>query len=97
MIIQIRHGALAALLALPLAISACAKPPAPPPAPVLSAAEQACVARAATTSGLNPATIGILPATPTKTGDMVYSVTAGAVSYSCVTAPDGTVTHFKAD
>ena len=57
MIIQIRHGALAALLALPLAISACAKPPAPPPAPVLSAAEQACVARAAATSGLNPATI----------------------------------------
>lgn len=94
-----RHAtriALAALLALPLAIGACAKKPEPTPVPVLSGAELACVTRAAEASGLDASTITVAPTASTKTGDTIYTVTAGGVDYTCVVAPDMTVSQFAA-
>lgn len=90
-----RIGAVA-FLALPLAIAACSKPAPPPPAPMMSLSEEACAARAATTTGLDVSTVTIMPTSSTKTGDTVYAVTAGAATYTCVASPDGTISSFAA-
>jgi hypothetical protein len=84
------------LLGASLAIGACAKK-APEPVPVtLTPHEQACVDRATAVTAADPASISIIPTTSTKTGDMVYAVTAGAVTYNCVVAPDNSVSSFSA-
>jgi hypothetical protein len=86
---------LALILIVPVAMAACAKKPPPPPAPVLSPAEQACIAQGAQVSGADPATVTITPVSSTKVGDTIYSVVAGGVGYNCVASPDGTVTSFQ--
>ncbi|PZQ49270.1 MAG: hypothetical protein DI556_12015 [Rhodovulum sulfidophilum] len=84
------------LLGGALVVGACAKK-APEPVPVtLSPQEQACVDRATAVTAADPAAISIVPSTSTKTGDMIYAVTAGGVTYNCVVAPDNAVTSFSA-
>ena len=84
------------LLGASLALGACAKQ-APEPAPVmLTPQEQACVDRASAVTAADPAAISVTPSTPTKTGDMVYAVGAGGVTYNCVVAPDNHVVSFAA-
>jgi len=87
---------LAALLIAPIAISACAKQPAAPVAPVLTAAEQACVARGAEISAMDPATVTVTPTSSTKVGDTIYTVVANGIGYNCVVSPEGVVTSFTA-
>jgi len=84
---------LAALLIAPIAISACAKQPV---APVLTAAEQACVARGAEISAMDPATVTVTPTSSTKVGDTIYTVVANGIGYNCVVSPEGVVTSFTA-
>ena len=86
---------LALMLIAPLAIAACQKPPPPPPAPVLSPAEQACIAAGAQTAGVDPATVSVTPTASTKMGDTIFTVVAGGVAYTCVASPDGAVSSFQ--
>jgi hypothetical protein len=88
------RSSLAAALLLPLVFAACARQPEPAPVPVLSAAEQACVDRAAGVTGADPATVTITPTAATKTGDTIYTVVANGQAYSCTVAPDLTVAQF---
>lgn len=85
-----------AAVALPLAIMGCNRPPEPVAVavPVVSGPEQACAARAAETAGLDPAAVSAMPVSATKTGDTIYAVDAGGVSYTCVVGLDGTVSEF---
>ena len=86
---------LALSLIVPIAIAACAKQPPPPPAPVMSPAEQACIAQGAQVAGADPATVTVTPVASTKEGDTIYTVVAGGVAYNCVASPDGTVRSFQ--
>ena len=86
---------LALILIVPIAMAACAKKPPPPAAPVLSPAEQACIAAGAQAAGIDPSTVTITPVSSTKVGDTIYSVVAGGIGYNCVASPDGTVTSFQ--
>ena len=87
---------LAVMLVSPIALAACNRQPPPPPAPVLSAAEQACVAQGAQVAAVDPATVTVTPTTTTKVGDTVYTVVAGGIGYDCVVSPAGVVTSFTA-
>ncbi len=84
------------MLVLPMAFAACAKKPEPVMVPALSAPEQACVDRAAATTGADPTAISVTPTASTKTGDTIYTVTANGVAYNCVVGPDMTVSVFGA-
>jgi hypothetical protein len=86
---------LALCLIVPIAIAACAKKEPPPPAPILSPAEQACIAQGAAAAGVDPATVTATPVSSTKVGDTIYSVVAGGIGYNCVASPDGTVSSFQ--
>jgi hypothetical protein len=88
--------ALAVTLISPIALAACNRQPPPPPAPVLSPAEQACVAQGAEVAAVDAATVTVTPATTTKTGDTVYTVVANGIAYDCVASPAGVVTSFTA-
>lgn len=88
--------AVPAVLAICAALGACAKKAPPPVVVALTPQEQACVDRAAAVTTAAPAGIGVVPSTSTKTGDMVYAVTANGAAYNCVVAPDGKVTSFTA-
>ena len=86
----------ALMLIVPVAMAACAKkPPPPPPAPVLSPAEQACVAQGAVIAAVDATTVTVTPVSSTKVGDTIYAVVANGVTYNCVASPDGTVTSFQ--
>ncbi|TPE53785.1 hypothetical protein [Amaricoccus solimangrovi] len=85
-----------ALIGAALALGACAKK-APEPTPVaLTPQEQACVDRAAAVTAADPAGITVMPSTSTKTGDMVYTVGAAGVNYTCVVSPGAQVSSFSA-
>ncbi len=86
---------LSLMLILPVAMAACAKHPAPPPAPVMSPAEQACVAQGAALAAVDATTVTITPTASTKEGDTIYTVVADGIAYNCVASPDGTVTTFQ--
>jgi hypothetical protein len=86
---------LALILIVPIAMAACAKKSPPPPVPVLSPAEQACIAQGAQVAGVDPSTVTVTPVSSTKVGDTIYSVVAGGIGYTCVASPDGTVTSFE--
>ncbi len=92
---MIRTG-LALMLLTPIALAACNRQPPPPPAPVLSAAEQACVAQGAQMSGVDPATVTVTPTASTKLGETIYTVVANGIGYNCVVSPEGAVTSFTA-
>jgi hypothetical protein len=87
---------LALTLIVPIAVAACAQQPPPPPAPILSPAEQACIAQGAQVAGADPTTVTVTPVSSTKTGDTLYTVVAGGVAYDCLASPDGTVRSFQA-
>ena len=70
-------------------MAACAKQPPPPPAPVLSPAEQACIATGAQTGAADPTTVTVVPTSSTKVGDTIYTVVANGIAYTCVASPDG--------
>ena len=87
---------LALTLIAPIAMmAACAKQPPPPPAPVLSPAEQACIAQGAVIAAVDATTVTVTPVASTKEGDTIYSVVAGGVGYNCVASPDGTIRSFQ--
>ena len=88
--------ALALSLFAPLAVlAACNRQPPPPPAPMLSAAEQACLDQGAAIAAVDASTVTVTPVSSTKAGDTIYSVVAGGVAYNCVASFDGTVTSFQ--
>lgn len=84
-----------ALCALPLGAAACAqKPPPPPPAPVLSAAEQACVNRTVSTTGAASGNVAIVATGATKSGDSIYTTSVGNTDFTCVVRADGSIGSF---
>lgn len=84
-----------ALCALPLAAAACGqKPPPPPPAPVLSAAEQACVDRTIASTGAVAGSVAIVATGATKSGDSIYTTSVGNTDFTCVVGPSGTIASF---
>ena len=83
------------MLIVPVAMAACAKqPPPPPPAPMLSPAEQACVAQGAAIAAVDATTVTVTPVSSTKVGDTIFDVVANGVTYTCVASPEGVVSHF---
>lgn len=89
--------ALGMALLAPIVVAACQRAPEPEPAaPLLTAGEQACVAQAAATAGVDPATVTIAPTASTKTGATIYTVNAGEASFTCVVEADLTVSEFSA-
>ena len=86
----------ALLLIVPMAMAACARQePPPPPAPVMSPAEQACVAQGAAIAAVDQTEVTITPTSSTKVGDTIYTVVANGIAYNCVATPDGVVTSFE--
>ncbi len=71
-------------------VAACAPKPAPPPAPVMTGPEQVCANRGAATAKVDVSTVTVVPTSSTKTGDTIYTVTAGGIAYNCVVEPNGT-------
>ncbi len=71
-------------------VAACAPKPPPPPPVMLSGPEQVCAARGASTAGVDVSTVTVVPASSTKMGDTIYTVTANGISYNCVVEPNGT-------
>ena len=63
---------------------------------MLSPAEQACIARAPQTGGVDPTTVTVTPTSSTKIGDTIYTVVANGIAYNCVASPDGTVLELPA-
>jgi hypothetical protein len=86
---------LAAMLLAPVIVAACNREPAPPPAPVMSAGEAACAARAAQVAGVDAATVTVVPTASTKTGATIYTATVGNQDYTCVVELDSTVSTFE--
>ena len=86
---------LATALLVPVIMAGCQRTPPPPPAPILSAGEAACAAQAAQLSGVDPATVVVSPTSSTKTGATIYTVTAGANSYTCVVEIDNSISTFE--
>lgn len=78
-----------------LALAACQKPAPTPPAPVLTPAEAACAAQAASVSGVDVGTVTVVPTSSTKTGATVYTATAGGKDYMCVVEVDQTISTFQ--
>ena len=85
---------LAALVAFPIALAACQKEPPPPPAPVQTAGEAACAARAAQLAGVDAATVTVVPTASTKTGATIYTASVNGVDYRCVVEIDSTISTF---
>lgn len=85
---------LAALVAFPIALAACQKTPPPPPAPVQTAGEAACAARAAQLAGVDAATVTVVPTASTKTGATIYTASVNGVDYRCVVEVDSSVSTF---
>ncbi|MBB5220734.1 proline racemase [Amaricoccus macauensis] len=85
-----------ALCALPLGIAACGhKEPPPPPAPVLSAAEQACVDRTIASTGATAGNVSIVATGATKTGESIYTTSVGNSDFTCVVDASGAITSFS--
>lgn len=85
-----------ALCALPLGAAACGqKTPPPPPAPVLSAAEQACVDRTIASTGATAGNVSIIATGATKTGESIYTTSAGNSGFTCVVDASGAITSFS--
>ncbi len=84
----------AALVAVPIALAACHREPPPPPAPIQSAGEAACAARAAQLAGVDPATVTVVPTASTKSGATIYTTTVNGVDYRCVVEIDSTISAF---
>jgi hypothetical protein len=84
-----------ALCALPLGAAACGqKPPPPPPAPVLSAAEQACVDRTIASTGATAGNVSIVATGATKSGDSIYTTSVGNTDFTCVVNTGGAIASF---
>jgi hypothetical protein len=87
---------LLALCALPLAIAACGqKAPPPPPAPVLSAAEQACVDRTIASTGATAGNVSIVATGATKAGESIYTTSVGNSDFTCVVSASGAIASFS--
>lgn len=85
-----------ALCALPLGAAACShKPPPPPPAPMLSAAEQACVDRTIASTGATAGNVSVVATGATKMGDSIYTTSVGNTDFTCVVNSMGTITSFS--
>lgn len=85
---------LAALVAVPIALAACNREPPPQPAPIQSAGEAACAARAAQIAGVDPATVTVFPTASTKSGATIYTASVGGIDYRCVVELDSTISTF---
>lgn len=83
-----------ALCAVPLAAAACSREPPPPPAPVLGMGEQACVDRTVASTAADSASVAVMASGATKSGDTIYTTSAGGAEFTCVVSPGGTVTSF---
>ncbi|HVL20038.1 MAG TPA: hypothetical protein VM422_03475 [Amaricoccus sp.] len=84
-----------ALCALPLGAAACGQKPAEPPAaPVLSAAEQACVDRTLASTGTTAGNVTIVSTGATKAGDSIYTTSVGNTDFTCVVNASGAVASF---
>ena len=84
----------AALVAVPIVLAGCNREPPPPPAPIQSAGEAACAARAAQLAGVDPATVTVVPTASTKSGATIYTTTVNGVDYRCVVEIDSTISAF---
>jgi hypothetical protein len=85
-----------AALALPVAVlAACQQQPPAPPAPVVSPGEAACAAAAAQATGVDAATVTVIPTGTTKAGQSIYTATVGETDYTCVVELDSTVSSFE--
>jgi nitrous oxide reductase accessory protein NosL len=86
---------LAATLMVPVVLAACQRTPPPPPAPVQTAAEAACAARAAEVAGVDAGLVTVVPTASTKTGATIYTASVGDTDYTCVVEFDQTVSTFE--